>query len=54
MNKSVVYNKLRVLLLDLLVAGCAFYKVKPSIEETNIVIETLNPLNTFVDRNPNS
>lgn len=47
-------NKLRMLLLDLLVAGQAFYRVKPSIEETNLVIETLSPLNTFVDRNPHS
>jgi hypothetical protein len=38
----------------LLVGGCAFYKVKPSSEGTNIIIEVLNPLNTFVDRNPNS
>lgn len=47
-------NKLRILLLDLLVTGCAFYRVIPSSEGTNIVIETLNPLNTFVDRNPES
>ena len=47
-------NKLRILLLDLLVTGCAFYRVRPSSEGTNIVIETLNPLNTFVDRNPES
>lgn len=47
-------NKLRMLLLDLLVTGSAFYRVKPSVENTNIVIEALNPLNTFVDRNPHS
>lgn len=47
-------NKLRILLLDLLVAGCAFYRVKPSSSGTNIVIEVLNPLNTFIDRNPES
>lgn len=47
-------NKLRMLLLDLLVTGCSFYKVKPSPEGTNISIEVLNPLNTFIDRNPNS
>lgn len=49
-----IANKLRILLLDLLVTGCAFYRVKPSSEQTNIIIETLNPLNTFVDRNPES
>ena len=47
-------NKLRILLLDLLVAGCAFYKVKPSPEGTNLTIEVLNPLNTFIDRSPSS
>lgn len=47
-------NKLRMLLLDLLVTGCAFYKVKPTSEGTNLTIEVLNPLNTFVDRNPES
>ena len=49
-----LYNKLRILLQDLLVTGMAFYKVKPSSEGTNIVIEVLNPLNVFVDRNPES
>lgn len=49
-----MYNKLRCLLQDLLITGCAFYKVRPSSEDTNIVIEVLNPLNTFIDRNPES
>lgn len=30
------------------------FRVKPSPEETNLVIECLNPLNTFIDRNPDS
>ena len=47
-------NKLKALLLDLLVTGCSFYKVKPSASGTNISIDVLNPLNTFVDRNPES
>lgn len=47
-------NKLKNLLLDLLVTGSTFYRVKPSPEGTNIMIESLNPLNTFVDRNPES
>lgn len=38
----------------MLIAGCAFYRTKPSPEGTNLVIECLNPLNTFVDRNPDS
>lgn len=47
-------NKLRVLLLDLLVTGSSYYRVKPSPEGTNITIDVLSPLNTFVDRNPES
>lgn len=53
-RKTDLYNKLRILLLDLLVTGSSFYRVKPSSEGTNIVIETINPLNIFVDRNPES
>lgn len=47
-------NKLKALLLDLLVSGTTFYRVKPSPEGSNLAIETLSPLNTFVDRNPDS
>lgn len=47
-------NKLKNLFIDLLVTGSAFYRVKPSPEGTNIMIESLSPLNTFVDRNPES
>lgn len=49
-----ISNKLRMLLLDLLVSGTAFYKVRPSSEETNVVIEVFNPMNVFVDKNPSS
>lgn len=47
-------NKLKNLLLDLLVTGCTYYRVKPSPEGNNLEIEVLNPLNTFIDRNPQS
>lgn len=47
-------NKLKSLLLDLLVTGTCYYKVVPSVEGNNLSIEVLNPLNTFVDRNPES
>lgn len=47
-------TKLRTLLLDLLITGYTFYRVKPSPEKTNVAIEVLNPLNTFIDRNPES
>lgn len=47
-------EKLRILLLDLLITGYAFYKVVPSKSGSNIEIKVLDPLNTFVDRNPSS
>lgn len=47
-------SKLKNLLLDLLITGECFYRTKASPDETNVVIEVLNPLNTFVDRNPES
>lgn len=47
-------TKLKNLLLDLLVTGTAFYKARPTAERNNVDIEALNPLNTFVDRNPDS
>lgn len=49
-----LYTKLKTLLLDLLITGTAFYRVRPSASNTNIDIEVLNPLNTFIDRNPES
>lgn len=45
---------LRDLLLDLLVTGYTFYKVEPTVGNNNIKIKTLDPLNTFVDRNRES
>ena len=47
-------TKLRQLLTDLLITGYAFFKVKSSSSGTNVKIEVLSPLNTFVDRNPES
>ena len=47
-------TKLRQLLTDLLITGYTFFRVKSSSSGTNIEIEVLNPLNTFVDRNPES
>lgn len=46
-----IYTKLRQLLLDLLITGYTFYRVKPSSAGSNVEIEVLNPLDTFVDRN---
>lgn len=47
-------RKLRDLLLDILITGYCFYRVKPSFNKNNIQIEVLNPLNVFIDRNPES
>ena len=47
-------TKLRQLLTDLLITGYTFFRVKASHSGTNIEIEVLNPLNTFIDRNPES
>ncbi len=47
-------NKLRLIFVDLLVAGAAYYRTKVTDSGHNINFERLNPLDTFVDRNPDS
>lgn len=47
-------TKLKTILLDLLITGWTFYQVKPSVGNNSVTIEVLSPLNTFIDRNPNS
>ena len=47
-------NKRKLLLTDLLVSGTAYYKVCPSSDRTNVTLKVLNPINTFIDRNPES
>jgi len=47
-------TKLRSLLLDLLITGYTYYRVKPTSNKNNVCIEVLNPLNTFVDKHPES
>lgn len=47
-------TKLRALLLDLLITGYTFYRVRPSVSNNDVEIEVLNPLNTFFDKNPES
>ena len=48
-----IITNLRQLLTDILITGYCFYRVV-SKNNTNIGIEVLNPLNTFIDRNPDS
>ena len=47
-------NKLRQILLDLLISGEAYYKVIPTSGGTNFDIEIEDPLNTFVEKDPKS
>ena len=47
-------EKRRKLLLDLLITGWAFFRVSENIDKNNIDVEVLDPLNTFVERNPES
>lgn len=47
-------NKLQQMLLDLLIAGQAYFKVVESGAGTNFKIEVYNPLNVFVDKDPKS
>lgn len=49
-----IKNKIRILITDLLIGGIMYYRARPTINNTNVQIEVLNPLNTFIDRNPNS
>lgn len=54
-SRSTDFNrKMTDLLKDLLITGYTFYRVKPSSQKTNVQIEILDPLNTFIDKNPNS
>lgn len=47
-------NKSKQILLDLLIAGEAYYKVRPTSAGTNFQIEIEDPLNTWVDKDPKS
>lgn len=48
------FNQRKILLTDLLVSGTAYYKGYPSPNGTNVLLKVLNPINTFIDRNPES
>lgn len=47
-------NKRKILFLDLLITGTCYYDTRLSESKSNINFRTLNPLNTFIERNPNS
>lgn len=47
-------NKARLLLTDLLISGTLYFRVQPTYSNDNIEIEGLNPINTFVEKDPNN
>lgn len=47
-------NKRKIVLTDLLVSGTCYYRVKPTQSNTSPELVILNPINTFIDRNPES
>lgn len=47
-------NKRKTILTDLLVSGTCYYRVKPTQSKTSPELVILNPINTFIDRNPES
>lgn len=47
-------EKRKTLLTDLLISGTCYYKTLKSSSETSMKLQVLNPLNTFIDRNPTS
>lgn len=47
-------NKRKIILTDLLATGTCYYKVVATPGNTNSHLRVLNPLNTFIDRNPES
>ena len=47
-------TKLKLLLLDLFIAGETYYRCVPNKNNSQVELEVLDPMNTFVDRNLNS
>lgn len=47
-------NQRKMMLIDILVSGTCYYKVQKSPSKENINLKVLNPVNTFIDRNPES
>ena len=49
-----IKTKLKQILIDILVSGYGYYRVRPSATKTNVSIEIYNPMNVFIDSNPDS
>ena len=39
---------------DLSISGTAYYRTRPTVNKENIRLEVLNPIDTFIEKNPNS
>ena len=49
-----IKNKMREVITDLLIGGLAYYKTSPSESNSNLNLEILNPVDTFIERNNNA
>lgn len=47
-------NKRKIFITDLIISGTGYYKTTPTQSKENVNLRILNPLNTFIDRNPES
>lgn len=47
-------NKTHSIFTDLCISGTGYYRTKPTLNKENIQLEVLNPLDTFIEKNPNS
>lgn len=47
-------KKMQNLCTDLCIGGTGYFQVKPTVNKQNIRLEILNPINTFIEKNPNS
>jgi hypothetical protein len=47
-------NKLKDLLIDMLVGGESYYRVLPTASKTHFYLDVCDPMNTFVFLNPDS
>lgn len=47
-------RKMEELYRDLLITGTGYYRTLPSANKKNVALEILNPIDTFIERNPNS
>lgn len=47
-------NKTHSIFTDLCISGTGYFRARPTANKENIRLEVLNPLDTFIERNPNS